>query len=219
MLDRKKDLPQSPSELLGDLSALAEQLGGPDGLGQLTTTRASLGAAGVDSVAALERFLGSYASGVLIPHELPAVGRAYAHAQRGEVRELIALDQQLSRIPSLQVLAEASRNVGRMQLRRLRPLRGARVVQRYLQAVETGEAHGWHTVVYGLILALYSLPLRQGLVHFAHQTLGGFVASSTLRLQIGLPDSQRLISPHQDTIRAAVEDVLTQHLPTPMAAV
>ena len=43
-----------------------------------------------------------------------------------------------------------------------RPLRDQRLVQRYLTAVEQGEAQGWHTLVYGLTLAVYSLPLRQG---------------------------------------------------------
>jgi hypothetical protein len=53
-------------------------------------------------------------------------------------------------------------------------LRDERLVQRYLSAVEFGQANGWHTVVYGITLAMYSLPLRQGLLHYAQQTLGAF---------------------------------------------
>jgi urease accessory protein UreF len=48
-------------------------------------------------------------------------------------------------------------------------------VQRYLAAVESGQAHGWHTLVYGMTLVLYSLPLRQGLLGYAHQTTRGFI--------------------------------------------
>jgi urease accessory protein UreF len=217
MLDQEYIVPRDASELLGDLTALAEQLGGPDGLGHLTVTAASLGPARVDTVAALERFLGAYASGVLIPYELPAVAQAYAHADRGQVRELIALDQQLSQIPALQGLANVSGHMGRMQLRRLRPLRGARIVPRYLKAVESGEAQAWHTLVFGLVLALYSLPLRQGLVHFAHQTLGGFVEASTQRLQIGLADRQRLLTLQADSIRAVVDSVIGRHAAIPPA--
>ena len=54
------------------------------------------------------------------------------------------------------------------------PLRDERVVQRYLAAVESGEAHGWHTLVYGLTLVVYSLPLRQGLLGYAHQNHARF---------------------------------------------
>ena len=217
MLDQEYTVPRNASEMLGDLTALAEQLGGPDGLGQLTVTAASLGSARVDTVAALERFLGAYSSGVLIPFELPVVAQAYAHADRGQVRELIALDQQLSQIPALHGLANASGHMGRMQLRRLRPLRGARIVPRYLKAVESGEAQAWHTLVFGLVLALYSLPLRQGLVHFAHQTLGGFVNGATQRLQIGPADRQRLLALQTDTIRSVVEKVIAQHAANPTA--
>jgi urease accessory protein UreF len=215
MLDQIQNLPRSATEILGDLTALAEQIGGPEGLGQLAVTAVSLGSARVDTVLTLERFLNSYASTVLIPHELPTVAQAYACGGPGHVRELIALDQQLRRVPELQALAEASRQVGRMQLRRLRPLRGARVVQRYLKVVESGEAQGWHTIVFGLVLALYSLPLRQGLVHFAQQTLSGFVDSATPRLQIGVADRQRLTLSQSEVIRGAVESVITQHVAAP----
>ena len=61
-------------------------------------------------------------------------------------------------------------------------MRDQRVVQRYLQAVEGGQANGWHTLVYGLTLAVYSLPLRQGLLGYAHQTTRGFIYSAARML-------------------------------------
>ena len=65
-----------------------------------------------------------------------------------------------------------------MQLQRLKPLRDERTVQRYLGAVESGRADGWHTLVYGLTLAVYSFPLRQGLLHYARETLSGLARSA-----------------------------------------
>ena len=38
-------------------------------------------------------------------------------------------------------------------------------------------ANAWHTIVYGVILSVYSLPLRQGLLSYAVQTTRGFVDS------------------------------------------
>ena len=83
-----------------------------------------------------------------------------------------------------QDFAESSFRVGRRQLAKLRPLRDQRVAQKYLAAIEAGEAHGWHPLAYGVVLAVFNLPLRQGLVNFAAQTLGGFAdaAVNTHRL-------------------------------------
>jgi urease accessory protein UreF len=218
MLDQTSNLPQSASEILGDLTNLARQLAGPPGLNQLTVTGGMLTASRVCSLATLRQFLSTYATAVLVPHELPAVTRAYGFAQRNELRELVALDEELRNVPALRLLAEASRNVGRMQLRRLRPLRGTRLIQRYLEAVDRGEACGWHTLVYGLVLSVYSLPLRQGLVHFAHQTLGGFVDSSAPRLQISDAQRQQLLAEHAGTVRSATDSVIMQHSSTPFVA-
>jgi hypothetical protein len=41
--------------------------------------------------------------------------------------------------------------------------------------VDEGRAHAWHTLVYGLTLSVYSLPLRQGLISYAAQTTRGFM--------------------------------------------
>jgi urease accessory protein UreF len=84
--------------------------------------------------------------------------------------------------------------VGKIQLKRLRPLRDQRLVQRYLRAVQAGEACGWHTVVYGLILSLYSLPLRQGLLSYAQQTARGFIRAAASPLRVGQVRCEDLMS-------------------------
>jgi len=172
------------AEWLGDWHPLAEQLGSADGLASLCSVSTLLRLKPVQDLRSLRRFLLSYQTQILLPLELPAIQSAHGHAARHEVRELVALDQQLAGEPVLKNFASASRRLGQMHVRKLRPLRDARVVQRYLQAVENGQAHGWHTLVYGLTLAIYSLPLRQGLLGYAHQTTRGFIyaAARTLRL-------------------------------------
>jgi urease accessory protein UreF len=134
----------------------------------------------LDSPEALAGFLARYQSEILVPVELPAILRAHGHTQRNEGRELIAFDGELILDQRLKDFAAASRRVGRSQLRRLRPVKHNRVVQRYLAASDESLVHNWHTIVFGMTLALYSLPLRQGLVHYAEKTLAGFVASVQL---------------------------------------
>lgn len=171
----KPALTQDPAEWLGDAHPLVAQLGTADGLASLHALAESLATRPITSITALREFLRAYHERILLPHELPAIRTAYTHISRNEVRELIAFDQGLVNETGLQGFAAASQRIGREQLQKLRPLRDERVVQRYLAAVESGQAHGWHTLVYGMTLVLYSLPLRQGLLGYAHQTTRGFI--------------------------------------------
>jgi urease accessory protein UreF len=172
------------AEWLGDWHPLAEQLGSADGLRSLCSVSALLCLKPVQDLRSLSHFLHSYQTQILVPLELPAIQSAHGHASRHEVRELVALDQQLGAEPILKSFASASRRVGQAHVRKLRPLRDDRVVQRYLCAVDSGEANGWHTLVYGLTLAIYSLPLRQGLLGYAQQTTRGFIYAAARSLQL-----------------------------------
>ena len=176
--------PRPGESLGGDPGRLAGQLGSAGDLAVLGPGLARSCAHRITDLASLRRFLLDYVNVALVPGELPAIDRAYRHAQRYEVRELIRLDQGLSAGGCPPELAEASGRVGWSQLRRLRPLRDQRLVRRYLGAVEAGEAHGWHTVVFGLVLSLYSLPLRQGLLGYGGQTIHGFVYGAAARLPL-----------------------------------
>lgn len=199
----KPALTQDPAEWLGDAHPLVAQLGTADGLASLHALAESLTARPVTSLAALREFLLAYHERILRPHELPAIEAAYQHISRNEVRELIAFDQQLASEPALKDFAAASQRIGRGQLQKLRPLRDERVVQRYLAAVESDQAHGWHTLVYGMTLVLYSLPLRQGLLGYAHQTTRGFIQAAARGLQLKESDCRQLFDELCDHLNAA----------------
>ncbi|MGA2748478.1 MAG: urease accessory UreF family protein [Verrucomicrobiota bacterium] len=154
--------PSEAADLLGEFSALLRQLGSP---------LIPLGAGGLGQGESIKEFLEAYLANALLPVELPAIAEACEHTRRGELRELIAQDQRLAEPLERTPFAGPSAQVGRLQLARLRPLRDERMVQRYLAAVDRREARGWHTLVYGMTLAVYSLPLRQGLLYYAQETL------------------------------------------------
>jgi urease accessory protein UreF len=210
MVNRTQLALNDATEWLGDWHPLAEQLGSTDGLVTLGSVSASLRLVPVHDLTSLRHFLRNYQSQLLFPFELPAIQNAHGHAARHEVRELIALDQSLAQQAILKEFAAASRRVGQSQLRKLRPLRDHRVVQRYLQAVESGGAHGWHTLVYGLTLAVYSLPLRQGLLGYAHQTTRGFIYSAARMLQLSEHQCRALFDSACTTLPEAVDALLTQ---------
>src|SRR5260221_5398483 len=128
-------------EMLGEFHPLLQQLGLVEGLAPLGSAAGSLNLPAVKSQESLLRFLEAYQSQILIPFELPAIQRAFRHACRNETRELIAYDQEIAAEPLLLPFANASRRVGQAQIKRLRPLRDQRLVQRYLRAVESSMAH------------------------------------------------------------------------------
>ena len=196
----------SAPELAGDARALLDQLGSPEALPTLSSAATALTLEAVRDEATLRRFLAGYREQALLPLELPAILRAHGHAARNELRELLTLDQELARDARLREFRAASAAVGRRQLSKLRPLRDQRLVQRYLRAVENGQAHGWHTLVFGVFLAQYSLPLRQGLLLYGQRTLGGFAdsASATLRLPQAVGDAlfAEALAPVADRISA-----------------
>jgi len=201
-------LAQDPAEWLGDAHPLVQQLGTADGLASLHALADSLQARPVITLPALREFLRRYHERILLPHELPAIHTAFAHVSRNQLRELVAFDQQLCAEPALQDFACASWRVGHGQLQRLRPLRDERMVQRYLAAVENHEAHGWHTLVYGLTLAVYSLPLRPGLLGYAHQTTRGFIHAAARGIKLAEADCRELFDELCEPLPGALELML-----------
>lgn len=188
MTGQSQIVPASAAELAGDLAPFAEQLGSPEGAASLGAVAAVLRCPRVTDGVSLGRFLEAYRRQLLVPVELPVIFQAWQHASKFEARELIALDQKLAREPVLKLCALPSVQAGRNQLRRLRPLRDQKLVQRYLKSIEAGEASGWHTLVYGVTLSVYSLPPRQGLLVYARQTLAGFARGAARALK--LPEAE-----------------------------
>jgi len=207
MIAGTKSVPCSPAELLGDPHPLLDQLGSPDEL-PVTTVAGLVEFQNVSSLPALRSFLDAYRLQILAPIELPAIVAAYNHAARGEVKELIAFDERLGQDAAIRRFAVASCRVGQRQLSRLRPMRDQRVVQRYLAAIEDGKARGWHTLVYGVSLAMFSLPLRQGLQHYIEQTLRGFIGSSARSLRFAEADGDALLLEQATHIPRAIESAL-----------
>ena len=167
-----------------DARPLTEQLGSADELTTLSSIACSHQLTKVHSIGTLRDFLLRYREQALGPLEFRQIYAAYHHASHGHIRELLALDAQLARDPALKEFQLASRHVGKRQLNRLRAMKDLRLVQRYREAVNEGKAYGWHTLVYGIILSTYSLPLRQGLLHYGRQTIGGFIDSAARALDL-----------------------------------
>ena len=203
--------PEEVCELRGGFGSLFAQLGRPDALAAGGAPAATVKLTRIESVPALRRFLRAYVTEILLPLELPAIARAFSHAQRNELRELLETTRALGREPRLRDFATASQRVGRSHLDRLRPLTDQRLVRRFREAVAAEQASPWHTVVFGLTLAIYSLPLRQGLVHYARQMLGGFIAGAAPTLRLNETAAEELLEELCVGLAAGVEVVVAAH--------
>src|SRR5204863_3532500 len=128
-----------PAEWLGDYHPLVEQLGSANGLVALGDVSASMQIPLVHDLPSLRRFLLDYQRLILLPHELPAIQRAFDHTCRHEVRELLEFDRELTSEPALKPFADPSRRVGHTELLKLRPLRDERIIRRYLEAVDLNQ--------------------------------------------------------------------------------
>lgn len=199
-------------EMLGEVRALAATVGQPGTAAMGDVQRLSLPST-LTTVAAWRGFVGDYFRDLLVAHEWPLIVQAHGFAGLGHARELVALDQAWGRsrdtLPArLQFLDEASFRVGQRQLKRLRPLRDLRLVQRYLAAIEAGEAHGWHPLVYGVVLGLFALPLRQGLAHYGRQTAAGILVGTPLAANLSEARQVELVDEATLTFQTALQHVL-----------
>lgn len=201
--------PTLAEDLSHDLHPLMERLGSTDGLLLVGSVNASLPLVRVNNLQELRSFLQRYYAQLLAPLELPLICQAYAHASQNQFSELIELDQQLSGEGCFQSFADASQRVGQRQLKRLRPLLDQRGLQRYLRAVDEGQAHGWHTLVYGITLASFSFPLRQGLLNYAEQVLTGFVNSAARQFTFPEEEAEKLLHEICANIPVSIEEALT----------
>ncbi|MEN9677770.1 MAG: hypothetical protein RIS76_3666 [Verrucomicrobiota bacterium] len=182
--------PPSTAGLSGEYHALAEQLATPDTTA-LAAWPPSLSA--VNSVDSLRRFVAHHATETLSAQEWPVILQAWQLAREGKSCELIALDGDWGRRVGQADFAGASFRVGRRQLSRLRGLRHERVIQKYLAAIESGDARGWHPIVYGVVLAVYHLPLRQGLMNFGIQTLASLITAAERAHRLPAAECQELL--------------------------
>src|SRR5271157_4418116 len=106
---------QSEAEnLLGDFCALLRQLG-LRGILPARHSPLALPSQRITSLPALQSFLDTYLTQILLPLELPAIVEACGRVRRGEARELIALDRQLAEEARLVPFAAASRKIGALQ--------------------------------------------------------------------------------------------------------
>ncbi len=199
-----------PAEFHGDARELLRSVGSAETLSGTARLERSASFVRPKDAASLDVFLSRYTDEILIPVELPAVLDAWSFAEAGHARELIELDRELLRDERLKPFRDASCAVGRRQLSKLRPLRDQRVTQRYWKAMDNGEAAAWHTLVFGVMTSVYSIPVRQALAQLAGQTLGGFAFSAAGDYQLRLDDCRTVVAEQAERLPERINRLIQE---------
>jgi urease accessory protein UreF len=189
-----------------DFSSLFDQIGSADGLA-LCGIDAAPQMDQVRTFDDLKAFLHDYCVNSLLAIELPLISKAYSLASGNQFSELIEFDKKLAADAQLKKFALASQRVGQMQLKRLRPLRDQRGLQRYIRAVDSNEVFAWHTLIYGVTLASFSIPLRQGLFGYCEQVISGFVNAAARNIPFSEVEGQNLVEEICRTIPKSMEQM------------
>jgi urease accessory protein UreF len=194
MIDGQLELvAEIPAEITGEVRELLECVGVAETLPDLSSLTHPTTQKPVNDLSSLQNFLRRYIDETLTRIELPTVVRAWRHANAGEFRELTALDRSLCEDPGMRPFRAASCAVGRRQLSKLRALKDHRLLQRYRHAVDRGDAAGWHALVYGIFLSIYSVPLREGVLHLSHRTLGGLTFNAATGCGLRLSECEQIV--------------------------
>jgi hypothetical protein len=104
------------------------------------------------------------------PVLLPALRAALAHARRGEVRELAALDQRLSESLPAGVRDDSTRAGHRLALHGA-ALRGDRLLPRLAASVSDGTSPGHLAIVFAARCGAFSLPDRMAVGAYLFQEM------------------------------------------------
>lgn len=202
----RKPALRTEGPILGDVQELSRQLGSPDLM--LQDSALFLHTEVIGDVASLGEFLEKFRDEVLARVDLPVICRAHQLASSNQGIELISFDQEYGKTPRLGQFSQPSREAGKRQLRRMHPLRDHKVVQKYLRAHESGSADGWHSIVYGLTMAVYAIPLRQALLNYSEKTISVMAESAMFARQLSVLECRDLVDKILSTLPAIVEKVL-----------
>ncbi|MDB6055989.1 MAG: hypothetical protein JWN25_3512 [Verrucomicrobiales bacterium] len=187
------------------LAAFCSRLGPVESVIHLGSAESLIEFPGISSLPGLEKFLIAYRDRILVPVELPAILSAYDLTVKQHALELISLDQEMASAMPSDSFSEASSRVGKAQLKRLRPLKDSRLIQKYIAALEEGRVRGWHTLVYGLSLATYSIPIVQGLQNYCEQTLGSFANAGIQKLNLPEQTLESILEPALEALPLLIQ--------------
>ena len=136
------------------------------------------------------------------------VSLAYDAAKDNDREVLMHLDEECTAVKLPKEMRLASQKLGLRLLKIFGPVCNNHFADQYKNAVETGEAAGHYTIVFGLYAQALEIAKKEALTGFYYNTAVSMVTNSVKLIPLGQQDGQEILfSLHQ-----LIEDLVLQSI-------
>lgn len=144
--------------------------------------------------------------------DLVAYAHAYRAARQSHCERLLTIDQFLTATLIPHELRQGSARSGRAMLDTLTPLMDNELLQDFAQAVKKGRGDGNAAVVFGIVSALWDIPLRAGGIIQLYTFTVSFLGAAIRLGCIGHREAQRLLLFLRPQFSALVDEACQRNL-------
>jgi urease accessory protein len=156
--------------------------------------------------------LEDYLHNKIAPCDLVAYAHAYLAAQQSDHERLVCVDQFLTASLLPHELRQGSVRSGRALLDTLAPLIEHALFQQFAQAVKNGRADGNAAVNFGLVSALWDIPLRVGSLMQLYTFAVSFLGAAMRLGCLGHREAQRILLVLRPQLPALVDEACQRDL-------
>ena len=164
------------------------------------------------SVREIQTLLENYLHGKVTPSDLVVYAHAYRAAEMHSVEQLRNVDHHLTSSLWAQDLRQASMRSGRAILHTAGTLIESPVLQKFRHEVQTGFSDGNAVVCFGLVCALWQIPIRTGGLAHLYTFAVSFLGAAMRLGCLGHRETQRILLNLRPQFPALVDEALAREL-------
>lgn len=136
------------------------------------------------------------------------VSLAYDAAKKNDMEELIRMDEECTAVKLPREMRQASQKLGLRLLKTFAPICNDAFANRYRIAIESGEAVGHYSIVFGLYAFAMEIAKKDALTGFFYNAAVGMVTNSVKLIPLGQQDGQEILFSLHSVIDELVEKSL-----------
>jgi urease accessory protein len=161
----------------------------------------------VSTAAGVEDFLRAYLESSVAPTDAVALLCAWRAAKDGDLAACLALDETLDAMKTACELRDASRQMGRQNLRVANHLPRHALLAYFLETVRKDVTPGHHPVIFGMIGGMMAWPAREMVSAYLYSTSAALVGAALRLMPLGQLAGQHILWNVQSLIAELAEDV------------
>lgn len=155
-----------------------------------------------------ERYVHNMICNNIAYNDASFVKLAYEAAAQGDIKQLIALDQECAALKAPSELRQASRKLGVRLLKIFNRQVSSQVLDDYEAAVASKQAEGHYSVVFGMYADLFQIPLHEAVYAYCYNASVGMVTNAVKLVPLSQMAGQDILYKIQETLQATTLKVL-----------